>query len=95
MLIRAEFSAFNEAERRFQETLWEFESVLDALEAELELSLSRWEGDAQKAYSAARSRWDGSAQDMRAELARLHKALGRAHRNLRSASDTNVRMWSA
>ncbi|TDD61546.1 WXG100 family type VII secretion target [Actinomadura rubrisoli] len=94
VLIRAEFAAFSEAERCFEQALRQFEAVLDKLEGELEQSLADWEGDDQKAYAAARARWDQSTRTLHAELARLHRAIGRSHRNFRSSSDTNVRMWS-
>jgi WXG100 family type VII secretion target len=92
--IQADLVAFKEAERRFREVLQEFEASLDALEKKLERTLSEWSGDAQKAYASAHAEWNQSARDLHAELARLHKAIGRAHRNFRSAIDTNVRMWS-
>lgn len=93
--IRADFAAFRDAEHGFQQALRALESTLDDLEKELELTLADWSGDAQRAYAVARASWDQSARDLHAELARLHKAIGRARRNLHSASDTNVRMWSA
>ncbi|WP_165975259.1 WXG100 family type VII secretion target [Actinomadura rubrisoli] len=93
--IRAEFAAFSEAERAFREALRQFESILNALEKELDRTLAQWDGDAKQAYAVAHARWDKAARDLHAELARLHKGIGRAHRNFRSASDTNVRMWSA
>lgn len=95
VLVQAEFTAFTEAERYFKEALREFETVLDALECDLEQHLAEWEGDDQQAYAAVRARWDRSARDLHAELARLHQAIRRAHRNFRSSSTTNMRMWSA
>jgi WXG100 family type VII secretion target len=92
--IRGKFASFSEAERGFQQALWELESELDALEENLERTLADWTDDAQRAYAAARASWDRAARDLHAELARLHKAIGRAHRNFRSSSETNVRMWS-
>ncbi|MFI0444453.1 WXG100 family type VII secretion target [Actinomadura sp. 6N118] len=92
--IQAEFAAFREAERNFQRALQEFDSTLDTLQRDLAGSLAEWEGDAQKTYAAARDRWSMSTREMHRELARLHAAIVRAHRNLRSASDTNTRMWS-
>lgn len=94
-LIRAEFAAFHEAQLQFQRALREYTSILDALEVRLDGALSEWEGDAQQAYAAARASWGSSARDLRGELARLHEAIGRAHRNFRSSSSTNVQMWSA
>ncbi|MEU9023328.1 WXG100 family type VII secretion target [Actinomadura sp. NPDC048394] len=94
-LIRAEFAAFSEAERCFQKALRDFETVLDGLEKSLAGSLAEWDGDARNAYTAAHARWDKTARDLHAELDRLHRAIGRAHRNFRSSSSTNVRMWSA
>jgi WXG100 family type VII secretion target len=92
--IRANFTSFAEAEQDLQQVLWAFESVLDSLEENLELTLAEWSGDAQRAYAEARATWDRAARDLHAELARLHKAIKRTHHNFRSASDTNVRMWS-
>ncbi|MFC6878510.1 MULTISPECIES: WXG100 family type VII secretion target [Actinomadura] len=93
--ILAEFAAFSEGERGFQRALQELESALDDLERKLAHSLTEWEGDDQRAYAAARARWDAAARAMHAELARLHQTIARAHRNFRSSSSTNVRMWSA
>ncbi len=92
--IRANFTSFADAEDGFQQVLWAFESVLDSLKAKLEETLAEWTGDAQSAYAEARTTWDQAARDLHAELARLHKAIKRTHHNFRSASDTNVRMWS-
>ncbi|WP_433248670.1 WXG100 family type VII secretion target [Actinomadura nitritigenes] len=94
-LIRADFTAFSEAERSFEKALRDFETVLDRLEKSLAGSLAEWDGDARNAYTAAHARWDKTARDLHAELDRLRRAVGRAHRNFRSSSDTNVRMWSA
>ncbi|MBO2447352.1 WXG100 family type VII secretion target [Actinomadura barringtoniae] len=94
VLIQAEFAAFREAERDFERALQRLETVLDNLEGDLEQSLAEWDGDARRAYAKARDRWDKSARDLHAELARLHRAIARAHLNFRSSSSTNVRMWS-
>ena len=93
--IRAKFESFEEAEYGFQQALRALESVLDSLEKDLERTLAEWTGDAQLAYAEAHACWDQAARDMHAELARLHRAIRRAHRNFRSSSNTNVRMWSA
>jgi WXG100 family type VII secretion target len=92
--IRGNFSSFSEAERGFQQVLWGLESELDALEKNLERNLADWTGEAQRAYAATRASWDQATRDLHAELARLHKTIGRTHHNFRSASETNVRMWS-
>lgn len=92
--IQADFASLKKAERGYQQVLREFESVVDALEKDLEQTLARWTGEAQRAYAAARVSWDRAARDLHAELARLHQAIGRSHRNFRSSSGTNVRMWS-
>jgi WXG100 family type VII secretion target len=92
--IQAEFVSLEKAEHAFRRILGEFESALDALEKNLEQTLAEWTGDAQRAYAEARACWDRSARELHAELAQLHKAIGRTHRNFRSSSGTNVRMWS-
>lgn len=94
VLIQAEFAAFGEAERCFERALQELETVLDGLDRELGRSLVEWDGEARDAYTRAHARWDRSSRDLHAELARLHQAIARAHRNFRSSSNTNVRMWS-
>jgi WXG100 family type VII secretion target len=92
--IQAEFASLEKAEHAFRRILGEFESALNALEKNLEQTLAEWTGDAQRAYGDARACWDRSARELHAELARLHNAIGRAHRNFRRSSGTNVRMWS-
>ncbi len=94
MEIRANFTSFAEAEQDFQQVLQAFEFVLDSLERKLAQTLTQWTGDAQEAYAEAYAIWNRAARDQHAELARLRKAINRAHRNFHSASDTNVRMWS-
>lgn len=92
--IRAEFAAFDEAERYFREVLKLLQQELDGLEKDLEMSLVRWEGDDRTAYGVARAKWDRAARDLHAELAVLHLAIERSHRNYRNASNANVRMWT-
>jgi WXG100 family type VII secretion target len=95
VLIQAEFAAFRAAEQSFARALRELETTLDRLEHELDQSLAEWDGEARNAYTTAQARWDKSSRELHAELARLHKAIARAHLNFRSSSSTNVRMWSA
>ncbi|REE96696.1 WXG100 family type VII secretion target [Thermomonospora umbrina] len=93
--IRAEFAAFDEAERFFRQALKVLQRELDDLEDDLETSLERWEGDDRAAYAVARAKWNKAARDLHAELARLHFAIERSLRNYRNAGATNVRMWTS
>ncbi|WP_019630203.1 WXG100 family type VII secretion target [Actinomadura atramentaria] len=93
--IKAEFSAFSDAEKLFHRALDELETTLDELAADLDRSMARWEGDDKAAYVDAHAQWDASARALHAQLALLHKTIVRAHRNYQSSSSTNVRMWSA
>ncbi|MDL4820786.1 WXG100 family type VII secretion target [Actinomadura opuntiae] len=94
-VIKAEFATFTDAERAFREALRQYERILQTLSADLTKSLAEWDGDARSTYNAAHERWERGAREMHEELTRLHGAIVRAHRNFRSSSSTNVRMWSA
>ncbi len=91
--IRAEFSRFTDAETDFKAVLKALEEELDSLEQDLLKTLSCWEGDAQEAFVSARNEWNRQARDMHAWLDRLHASILRAHKNYRTSSETNIRMW--
>lgn len=92
-VIRAEFEALQKAEADFKQVLHAFEDALTELDHKVRASLARWEGDARDAYQVVHDEWVASARDMHAALADLHKTLGVAHGNYRSALQANLRMW--
>ncbi|MFC4912062.1 WXG100 family type VII secretion target [Actinomadura gamaensis] len=93
--IRAEFSRFADGERDFKIVLRALEEELRSLEVDLLRTLDRWEGDARAAFETARDEWTKQARDMHGWLDGLHAAILRAHKNYRSSSAANIRMWTS
>lgn len=91
--IVAEFAALEEAAAGFGRVLEALRRQLGDLDRDLQASLVRWDGDADRAYRTAHGEWQAAAEDMAARLAALHQVIVTARRNYGTSLDTNVTMW--
>ncbi|MDL4821084.1 WXG100 family type VII secretion target [Actinomadura opuntiae] len=94
MQIEADFQAFEDTERSFRNALQALNDVLAKLERDLNVHLAEWDGPARRAYQEAADSWHASARNLAAELDRLHRHVGLAHRNFRTAHEATLRMWT-
>ncbi len=88
-----DYATMKQAQALFQSKHREMVELLDALEADLESGLARWEDDARDAYFEAKGRWDKVARQQAQTVKEFSGAVGTAHDNYKSAEGTNTQMW--
>lgn len=90
---KVNFGTMQQAQADFTLAYRALVDELDDLEANLERSLSQWEGDAVQAYWEAKAKWDAAAQHIGTVLNQLGVVIGEAHSNYSSAEQANAGIW--
>ncbi|TYK43716.1 WXG100 family type VII secretion target [Actinomadura decatromicini] len=89
-----EYATMQHAQAMFQSKHQEMVQLLDALEADLQSRLGRWEDDARDAYFEAKGKWDKVAREQADTVKEFGESVGAAHHNYKSAEGTNTQMWA-
>lgn len=83
--IRVNHAALEHAAADMQQTVKDIDDRLNRLESELQPLRSDWAGNAQQAYTVAKTKWDTAIQEMKDLLAETH----------RSVTESNVQYQAA
>ncbi|TMQ97803.1 WXG100 family type VII secretion target [Actinomadura soli] len=89
-----DYATMQQAQAMFQSKHREMVALLDALEADLQSGLARWEDDARDAYFEAKGKWDRVARQQADTVKEFGQAVGTAQQNYQSAEGTNTQMWA-
>lgn len=71
----------------------ELEAELAAAERNVARLHRTWTGAAAEAHRLAHAEWQQGAAELRTSLAALARGIDTAHKNYRSAGETNAAMW--
>jgi early secretory antigenic target protein ESAT-6 len=93
-LITVNHAQMDSAAAQVRTTWAKLESQFQELQGLVSRLATAWEGDDQVAYQAAQKKWDTAAKDLNQALSDIGKGVVTANDNFRSATQTNVRMWS-
>jgi len=91
--VLANFASLSEGEAAFAQSYNGLTSAVSNLQAQLQGSLTSWEGSAQAAYHEAQTIWNNAIADMGQVITAMSSVIGEANINYQGAERTNSSMF--
>lgn len=91
--VLANFASLSEGEAAFAQSYNGLTSTVSNLQAQLQGSLTSWEGSAQAAYHEAQTIWNNAIADMGQVITAMSSVIGEANINYQGAERTNSSMF--
>jgi 6 kDa early secretory antigenic target len=91
--VFANFGSLSEGEAAFAQSYNGLTSTVSNLQAQLQGSLTSWEGSAQAAYHEAQTIWNQAITDMGQVITAMSSVISEANVNYQGAERTNASMF--